>query len=89
MGARNRKPVQLALPFAEEGEALRSDAQGSRTPVAPREPPTLVTHLMDDIVSPDNMRRALRRVVGNKGAAGVDGMTVNDLTPYLMLHYDS
>jgi RNA-directed DNA polymerase len=87
MGGRNRKSAQLALPFAEEGEALQSDAQGSRTPVAPREPPTLVTNLMDDIVSPDNMRRALRRVVGNKGAAGVDGMTVNDLTPYLMLHW--
>jgi len=39
---------------------------------------------MEQIVDADNMRRALKRVRSNKGAPGVDGMTVDELTPYLM-----
>lgn len=39
--------------------------------------------LMDDVVSRDNMMVAYRRVVSNKGAAGVDGMTVDQLEGYL------
>jgi hypothetical protein len=33
------------------------------------------------------MKAALRRVEANKGAAGVDGMTVAALRPYLMEHW--
>jgi len=42
---------------------------------------------MERIVDPDNMRRALRRVRSNKGAPGIDGMSVDDLTPYLLLQW--
>jgi len=38
--------------------------------------------LIDQVVSRENLIRAYERVVRNKGAAGVDGMTVNDLMPY-------
>ena len=34
---------------------------------------------MEAVVSQENMRRAYARVVGNKGAAGVDGMSVEEL----------
>ena len=33
------------------------------------------------------MQKAYRRVVANKGAAGVDGMTVEELDPYLREHW--
>ena len=38
---------------------------------------------MEEVLTRENMTRALARVKENKGAAGVDGMTVDDLTPYL------
>jgi retron-type reverse transcriptase len=35
------------------------------------------------VVGNKNLMKAYRRVVGNKGAAGVDEMTVEELKPYL------
>jgi RNA-directed DNA polymerase len=43
--------------------------------------------LMDDVVSRDNMMAAYRRVVSNKGAPGVDEMTVDQLQGYLKEHW--
>ncbi len=39
--------------------------------------------MMEAVVERGNMVAALRRVKGNKGSAGVDGMSVNELVPYL------
>ncbi len=43
--------------------------------------------LMEAVVERENMLNALRRVVGNKGAAGVDAMSVEELKPYLQTHW--
>jgi RNA-directed DNA polymerase len=43
--------------------------------------------LMEQVVGYENLHKALRRVKSNKGAAGVDGMTVEELEPYLMEHW--
>ncbi len=40
---------------------------------------SLTEHLMEQVVELDNLRKAYVRVVSNKGAAGIDGMTVDDL----------
>jgi len=42
---------------------------------------------MEAVVARENMFRAYERVVSNKGAAGVDGMTVEQLKPYLQEHW--
>jgi RNA-directed DNA polymerase len=39
--------------------------------------------LMEEVVESKNLRKAYRRVVGNQGAAGVDGMKVEELKAYL------
>ena len=39
--------------------------------------------LMEQILSSDNLNAAYLQVVRNKGAAGVDGMTVEELGTYL------
>lgn len=39
--------------------------------------------LMEQILSKDNLNAAYLQVVRNKGAAGIDGMTVEELGPYL------
>lgn len=42
---------------------------------------------MEEVVHRDNLRRALKRVKGNKGSPGVDGMTVDQLPDYLRDHW--
>jgi group II intron reverse transcriptase/maturase len=39
--------------------------------------------MLERILSRENMTAALKRVKSNKGASGVDGMTVDELLPYL------
>ena len=43
--------------------------------------------LMEAVVERENMRRAYKRVVRNKGSSGVDEMTVDELKPYLQEHW--
>lgn len=43
--------------------------------------------LMELVVARENMMAAHRRVLANKGAAGVDDMPVTDLLPYLREHW--
>jgi len=43
--------------------------------------------LMECVVSRDNLVRALRQVKRNRGAPGIDGMTVEELPAYLRRHW--
>jgi RNA-directed DNA polymerase len=49
--------------------------------------PEANVRLMELVVSRENMMAAMARVVGNKGAAGIDKMTVADLKPFLKEHW--
>jgi len=42
--------------------------------------------LLEAILYKDNFNRAYKRVKANKGAAGIDGMTVDEALPYLREH---
>lgn len=42
--------------------------------------------LLERILTKDNLNRAYKRVVSNGGSPGVDGMTVDELLPYLKTH---
>ena len=50
------------------------------------ESPTGQIRLMESICERSNMRRAIRRVIRNKGAPGVDGMTVRKVKRYFYRH---
>jgi RNA-directed DNA polymerase len=52
------------------------------------ESPTGQIRLMESICEWSNMKRAVRRVIKNKGAPGVDGMTVRQVKRYLRRHWD-
>jgi len=56
---------------------------------ASRRDETLTEHLMEKVCEPSNLNRAYRRVKANKGAAGVDGMTVDELLGWIALHKES
>lgn len=43
--------------------------------------------LMERVVGTENMREAYRRVVENKGSAGIDRMSVEDLSEHLRKHW--
>ena len=45
--------------------------------------------LLESILSWENLERAVKRVKSNKGAEGVDGMTVGDLDVWLSDNKDS
>lgn len=51
------------------------------------DPSTGASKLMEIILERENMSRALQRVRENKGAPGVDGMTVDQLPSYLRRHW--
>ena len=44
--------------------------------------------LLERVLDRDNLNRAYKRVKANKGASGVDGMTVNEALPWLKEHRD-
>ena len=43
-------------------------------------------NLMKKVLNPVNLAAAQRKVVLNKGSAGVDGMKVSELSDYMQLH---
>src|SRR5438132_7480505 len=80
---KTRSPYQLelALPMPGRGEAPRRAVQEVEAVTATVEPesPASTAHLMEAICASDNIEAALRAVVRNKGAPGVDGITVRRL----------
>ena len=42
---------------------------------------------MEAVVERNNLKKALAQVKRDKGAAGIDGMTIEDLGPYLKEHW--
>jgi RNA-directed DNA polymerase len=53
------------------------------------ESPSACDRLMEEICERENLKRALKRVKANKGAPGVDGMTVHALPGFLREHWRS
>jgi RNA-directed DNA polymerase len=51
------------------------------------ETPTSQVRLMEAICERKNMKNAIKRVIKNKGAPGVDGMTVRKIKRYLKRHW--
>jgi len=71
------------------GRKPRGQDKGASSATAGSEPfpPETEVRLMERIVSRENMMTAYRRVLANKGAPGVDKMTVEQLKPYLVEHW--
>ena len=51
--------------------------------------PGLEVSLWERMLASENLSRALRRVKANRGAPGVDGMTTDELGPWLRQHWAS
>jgi len=83
-----QKSEQLELALGGRGEAPRARRSGEAPTTSRRTDDSENDHrLMERVVERANALAALRRVKQNKGGPGVDGMTVDDLPHYLMLHW--
>ena len=47
-----------------------------------------MSQLLEEILSRENMMRAYKRVVANKGASGVDGITTDEVKEYLIENWE-
>ena len=86
-----RQKNQLVLAFLAEGrgEAPRA-AKGGTEPFAAKrreESPAIGEEWMEEVCERENCKRALARVKANKGSAGLDGMTVEQLPEHLIKHW--
>ena len=86
-----RQNNQLVLAFMAEdtGEAPRAAIEGTESFAAERgtESPAIGEQLMEEVCERENCKQALARVKANKGTAGIDGMTVQQLPEYLKQHW--
>ncbi len=71
---------QPRLPLATPGDETVPGTAGADAPVEG-------TDLMERVLEASNLRRALRQVRRNRGAPGLDGMTVDDLVAHLTTHW--
>jgi RNA-directed DNA polymerase len=84
---RQKIQLELALPGAREGEARTARGRGTESLMAEGAAESPATErMMEEICEAGNLRKALQQVRANKGAPGVDGMTVDELTEYLGHH---
>ena len=86
---RQKKQVELNLGTGASGEAASAAAQETearavRTDIESR---AVAGPSMEAIVERENLKKALAQVKRNKGAAGIDGMSVDDLPAYLKEHW--
>ena len=86
---RQNNQVELNLGTGATGEARsaaaqETEARAARTDIESR---AAVGPSMEAIVERNNLRKALAQVRANKGAPGIDGMTFEDLAPYLKEHW--
>jgi len=65
------------------GTASLSTPERQTVPADEGTPYAHASMYMEEVVSRENMRLAYRRVVGNQGAPGIDGMIVDQLRSYL------
>src|SRR5438128_4768116 len=86
---RQKDQRELNLGTGAKGEALNAAAQATeaRAAKACLERPAVAGPSMEAVVERENLKKALAQVRRNKGAAGVDGMSVDDLPAYLKEHW--
>jgi RNA-directed DNA polymerase len=84
IGAGKKNP---ALPETRDGiphsrKSVENPSAGQRRRSTPEE-----AKLIEHMVERENMLKAYRRVVSNKGSAGIDGMAVTELKEHINLHW--
>ncbi len=77
---------QLKLSFDEGSEASYDERSVEAISAVQNTTNPGTSRLMEEVVNPLNLQTAMKRVLGNKGRPGIDGMTVEELPTYLQRH---
>jgi RNA-directed DNA polymerase len=81
-----RQNIQGELDFSSTipGEAQEGRGKGTESLLAAHgyESPSNTERMMEEICEWENLKEAMRQVKANKGSAGIDGMTVEELPDY-------
>jgi RNA-directed DNA polymerase len=86
-----RQNIQLELDFSSSraGKACGTGREEIETlsTAHDTESPASTNRLMEEVCERENLKEALRQVKANKGSAGIDRMTVGQLSDYLKQHW--
>lgn len=81
--AKRQKSEQLELPLEYRGEALKVLWSVEALTAANEDERSSDERLMEKVVEEGNVKAAIKRVRQNKGSAGIDGMSVEELPGYM------
>ena len=86
---KNQDQMELNFLAGPEGEAPRTEQEETELRMAKRETESAAENydVMEEILNRENLIEAWKRVKRNQGGAGIDGMTVEELKPYLDEHW--
>lgn len=96
LGAPTSKAEKVADMKPEMVQQSKKEAASSRHELAIAQQTTTAVgenikpssyKLLEEVLSRENLLKALKRVQAKKGAAGIDGMTVDELPDYLRQHW--
>jgi RNA-directed DNA polymerase len=81
--------TELDFPSALAGEARGTQGRETESPLAAHgiERPANPDRIMEEVCERENLKEALRQVKANKGSAGIDRMTVGQLSDYLKQYW--
>jgi RNA-directed DNA polymerase len=88
MNRKRQKTLKESFAEVTSGEAAEQSGRGTEleTPTTTTKIPR-IARVMVMVVEKGNAKRALERVLQNKGAPGVDGMKVEQLPEHLRVHW--
>ena len=86
---RRQKSVNAELPLEARGETSFGQRSGETSTAANGTERSGNDCLMERVVERGNVKAALKRVKQNKGSPGVDGMTVDELHPWLVENWEA
>ena len=78
---------QLELAFDDRGEPPSAERSAEAPTARHEDERSGASDLMERVCERANLQAALKRVRKNKGSAGIDGMTVDELPGYLRTHW--
>ncbi len=83
MQQKTQQTLDLGRDASGEARSVPSQGTEASTAKACLERPAVAGPSMEAVLERENLKKALAQVKRNKGAAGVDGMTVGELPAYL------
>jgi len=86
-GKRPQMSRQLELPLESRGDTPTATCSVEEPTAAHENERSGASGLMELVCERENLQAALKRVRKNKGSAGIDGMTVDELREYLKTNW--